>query len=160
MSHRVLAVYPQKCTGCRICEQWCSFHHYGVVSPAKSKITIHKIHERLVSVPVACSQCTKAPCIQVCPEGAISRDPETYGLKLDEDLCIGCRLCVEACIRGCIKVDGGLGMPLLCNLCEGDPQCAAHCPEDALLYLPAERVDAGYRAFHAARTAWGREPGR
>ncbi len=95
MRHKVLVVYSQKCTGCRICEQWCSWSHHTVVNPARSRIAIHRLHHRYVNVPVACSQCTRAPCIDVCPEGSISRDPETFGLILDQETCIGCRLCLE-----------------------------------------------------------------
>jgi len=157
MTHKVLVVHPQKCTGCRICEQWCSWSHHTVVNPAKSRIAIHRLHHRYINVPVACSQCTKAPCIDVCPEGSISRDPETFGLILDQETCIGCRLCLESCPRGCIKVDAEAGMPLLCDLCEGDPQCVKHCPEDAIRYLGPDKVDRGYREFHVSRIGWGRE---
>jgi anaerobic carbon-monoxide dehydrogenase iron sulfur subunit len=158
MTLSVLAVYPQRCTGCRICEQFCSLKHHGAVNPAKSRITIHRIHEKLMSVPVACSQCVKAPCISVCPEQAITRHAETGGLVLDEDKCIGCRLCLESCIRGCIKMNGDTGMPLLCDLCDGEPQCAAHCPENAIMFLPLDQLDSGYREIHAVGIAWGREP--
>lgn len=157
MRHKVLAIYPQKCTGCRICEQWCSWMHHQIVSPAKSRITIHRLHNRYLNIPVACSQCTKAPCIDVCPEAAISRDSGTFGLILDQETCYGCRLCVESCLRGCIKVDGEAGMPLLCDLCAGDPQCVKRCPEGAIQYLHPDKIDRGYREFHVARIAWGRE---
>jgi carbon-monoxide dehydrogenase iron sulfur subunit len=157
MTHKVLVIYPQKCTGCRICEQWCSWTHHGVVSPARSRIAIHRLHQHYVSVPVACSQCVRAPCIEICPEQAISRDPDSYALILDEEACLGCRLCVESCPRGCIKVDAEAGMPLLCDLCQGDPQCAKHCPEGAIRYLEPDRLDHGYREVHVARVAWGRD---
>jgi len=54
-------------------------------------------------------------------------------------------------------VDAEAGMPLLCDLCEGDPQCVKHCPENAIRYLEPDKVDRGYREFHVARIAWGRE---
>jgi Fe-S-cluster-containing hydrogenase component 2 len=155
MAYQVLVVYPQRCTGCRLCEQWCSWKHHGAVNPAKARVSIHRVHEKGVNVPVACSQCSKAPCIEVCPDGAISRDPATNAVILDESKCIGCRLCVESCPRGCIKVDADGGIPLLCDLCGGDPQCVKHCPEGALMYLELDKLDRGYREFHAARIAGG-----
>ncbi len=160
MTHKVLVVYPHKCTGCRLCEQWCSWSHHGVVSPAKARLAVHRLHHQALNVPVACSQCTKAPCINICMDRAIRRDPVTYGLLLDPDLCVGCRLCVENCVRGCIKVDAEAGMPLLCDLCGGDPQCVKHCPEGALAYLEPDKVDRAFREYHAVRLAGVKEVAR
>jgi len=154
---KVLVVYPYRCTGCRICEQWCSWKHHSAVNPAKARISIHRVHTRQVNVPVACSQCTKTPCITVCPENAITLDKTTNGLLLDTDKCIGCRLCVEACPRGCIKVDADESHPLLCDLCDGEPQCVKFCPEGAIMYLEPDKVDRGYREYHAAKIGWGGE---
>ncbi len=157
MTHKVLAIYPQKCTGCRVCEQWCSWTHHNVVSPAKARLAIQRLHHRYTNALVVCSQCAQAPCIDICPEIAISRDPDTFGLILDEDLCTGCRLCVESCIRGCIKVNAQDSMPLLCDLCDGDPQCVKHCPEDAIQYLELDKVDRGYRELHVSPITWRKE---
>ncbi|MBU0491162.1 MAG: 4Fe-4S dicluster domain-containing protein [Chloroflexi bacterium] len=150
MRQKVLAVYPHRCTGCRLCEQWCSWQHHGAVNPARSRVTVHRNHHRHLNIPVTCSQCVKAPCVAVCPENAITRDPATGGLLLDADKCIGCRLCLEICPRGCIKMDAGAGVPLLCDLCGGDPQCVEHCPEGAILYLELDQVDQGYRVHRLA----------
>ncbi len=153
MTCKVLAAYPHRCTGCRICEQWCSWKHQQAVNPARSRISIHRVHARHINVPVACSQCVKSPCIEACPANAITRDKATGGLRLDETACIGCRLCVESCIRGCIKMDAEAGTPLLCDLCDGDPQCVRHCPEGAILCVELDRLDAGYRESHAETIA-------
>ncbi len=150
MGRKVLAVYPHRCTGCRLCEQWCAMRHHGVVNPARSRVSVHRDHGRQRNVPVTCSQCVKAPCIAVCPAHAITRDPATGGLLLDTEACIGCRLCLEACPRGCIKMDAEAGVPLLCDLCGGDPQCVQHCPEGAILFLELDQVDRGYREHRLA----------
>ncbi|MBI4497795.1 MAG: 4Fe-4S dicluster domain-containing protein [Chloroflexi bacterium] len=47
-------------------------------------------------VPVPCQQCTNAPCVNVCPIGATFATPEGIVL-IDQDRCIGCRLCMAAC---------------------------------------------------------------
>ncbi len=153
MIPKVLVVYPHKCTGCRICEQWCAQAHHGEMNPAKARLAVHRIHERQINVPVACSQCIKAPCIEVCPAQCIGRDEATFGLVLDAEECIGCRMCVDLCVRGAVKMDGDARVPLLCDLCGGDPQCAKHCPEGAIQYVPLDRVDRGLRELHAERLA-------
>ncbi len=47
-------------------------------------------------VPTPCQQCQNAPCVNVCPVGATFSTPEGVVL-IDQNRCIGCRLCMEAC---------------------------------------------------------------
>ena len=47
-------------------------------------------------VPTPCQQCQNAPCVNVCPVGATFTTPEGVVL-IDQNRCIGCRLCLEAC---------------------------------------------------------------
>ena len=47
-------------------------------------------------VPVSCQQCQNAPCANVCPVGATFHTPEGVVL-IDQERCIGCRLCMAAC---------------------------------------------------------------
>src|SRR5512146_2858759 len=47
-------------------------------------------------VPTPCQQCQNAPCVNVCPVGATFSTPEGVVL-IDQQRCIGCRLCMEAC---------------------------------------------------------------
>jgi Fe-S-cluster-containing dehydrogenase component/Ni/Fe-hydrogenase subunit HybB-like protein len=47
-------------------------------------------------VPTPCQQCQNPPCVNVCPVGATFSAPEGVVL-IDQQRCIGCRLCMEAC---------------------------------------------------------------
>lgn len=59
---------------------------------------------------------------------------------IDEDTCIGCTLCIEAC-----PVDAILGAPkrmhvVLPSLCSGCELCIAPCPVDCIAMIPAGRA--------------------
>ncbi|MBI2878743.1 MAG: 4Fe-4S dicluster domain-containing protein [Candidatus Rokubacteria bacterium] len=47
-------------------------------------------------IPTPCQQCQNAPCVNVCPVGATWHTPEGTVL-IDQERCIGCRLCMAAC---------------------------------------------------------------
>lgn len=46
--------------------------------------------------PTPCQQCQNPPCTNVCPVGATFSTPEGVVL-IDQDRCIGCRICMAAC---------------------------------------------------------------
>jgi Fe-S-cluster-containing hydrogenase component 2 len=80
--------------------------------------------------------------MDVCPVGAISRDEETGAIVLDQDLCIGCNMCLTVCPLGGISVDPETGTIIKCDLCQGDPECVKHCVYGALEFVKAS--EAGY----------------
>ncbi len=47
-------------------------------------------------LPAPCMQCQNAPCVNVCPVGATFHSPEGV-VRIDQERCIGCRLCMAAC---------------------------------------------------------------
>ncbi len=148
-----LAIDPALCTGCRICEVFCSFHHEGRMQPARSRITVVRGQEAGHFVPFTCQQCRRARCAEACPEGAIARNPTTQALEVDPERCLGCKMCLLACPFGGIAWDGERGLPLKCDLCQGQPECVRLCPTGALRYVQEERAAVARR-----RTALGRLP--
>lgn len=90
-------------------------------------------------VPKMCNQCAKSPCTQVCPVGATFESPEGIAL-VDDEYCIGCRYCIQACPYGCRYIHPEKGIVDKCTLCyhritKGlDPACVEVCPTDARLY--------------------------
>jgi len=76
----------------------------------------------------------------VCPVKAISRDETLDFMKVDYDVCIGCRACVTACPFGAISFDVIAKKVAKCDLCDGDPQCVRFCEIGAVEYVDADRV--------------------
>jgi MinD superfamily P-loop ATPase len=53
-------------------------------------------------------------------------------VKIDEDLCTGCGLCVTPCAEGAIEIIDGKAKVMKDELCDGAGFCLAVCPEGAL----------------------------
>jgi len=53
-------------------------------------------------------------------------------VKIDEQKCNGCGLCVNACAEGAIKIVDGKARLISETYCDGLGACIGHCPEDAI----------------------------
>jgi Fe-S-cluster-containing dehydrogenase component len=70
--------------------------------------------------------------MEVCPVSAISRDPETAAVVVDDQICLGCGMCVAACPFGYMLLDDTLRIATKCDLCGGNPKCVQMCMAKAL----------------------------
>jgi carbon-monoxide dehydrogenase iron sulfur subunit len=138
---KVILVDQDKCTGCRLCEMVCSVKHEGVSNPSRARISVLKWFQEGFFMPMVCQQCMEAPCVAVCPKDALSRDEELGTVKLNYDLCIGCKMCVTACPFGGMGIDTVSNEVVKCDLCDGDPQCVRFCFPGALQFVEANAVN-------------------
>lgn len=129
MVKHYLKIRKKDCMGCHACEIACKQEHELGVGP------------RLISVieaspdftPVFCHHCAKAPCAEVCPVEAISRNTEGIVL-IDDDACIGCRECIDACPFGAMQFEEQKEVAVKCDLCSQrlsenkQPACISVCP--------------------------------
>lgn len=53
-------------------------------------------------------------------------------VKIDEEKCNGCGLCVKACAEGAIEIIDGKAKLVSETYCDGLGACLGHCPEDAI----------------------------
>lgn len=137
-----IAVDYARCSGCRICEAECCLVREKSFDLWRSRIRLHHF-EQAINVVSLCTGCADAPCIVACPKEAtaLSRDPLTGAVVLNETRCIGCQACVNACDKdrsGVIRMsrDGKKALGI-CDLCGGDPACVKACPEQCLSIIPA-----------------------
>ena len=144
MSEQEFLINHEKCTGCRICETACSIHHVQAVNPQKATIHIVKLESEadVIAIPVKCMHCENAPCMAICPVGAISTSAETGARQITTDKCIGCSACVNVCPFGAMVLDRDGGCSVACDLCDGDPLCVKLCSFDALQQVRADEVSA------------------
>lgn len=139
---RKLVVDFSRCAGCRYCELWCSFKHYGVFSSSLSRISLIKDDRLGLDYPAVCVFCDPAPCIASCPTGALSRSDNNV-IYVDVKKCISCSSCINSCPYGALKLDPNTLKPIACDLCSGNPICVVKCPTGALRTYPLNVIEYG-----------------
>ncbi len=146
MEPEILIVYPDKCNNCGDCETACIESRSTLTSMGLPCIRI--MGEKSSTdesdgdffFPVACKQCEKPPCLDICPREAIYREEKTGRVLINSKKCIGCGMCASACPFGAMKIDGKRGKSYKCDLCAGDPQCVKVCTTRALEYKAVEEL--------------------
>lgn len=147
-----ISINPDRCIGCGTCQAACSAGHASVGEQREPRLSVVFTPE--VTASVTCHHCEAAPCLAVCPVNAITRDDKR--IKVNEQTCIGCKLCACVCPFGAIHPSGTgidgvagrcvntdqmpagtssmlkweIGVPtcaVKCDLCEYDPEHGPHC---------------------------------
>ena len=128
MARYGMLINTKKCVGCYACRVACQ-----MVNGLESDEAFIKFDEMEQGVypnvyaevvPVQCMHCENAVCEEVCPTGAtVKRDDGI--VTVDEETCIGCKSCMEACpydVRRLIENEPEyyLELPI------GDPAAKSH----------------------------------
>jgi anaerobic carbon-monoxide dehydrogenase iron sulfur subunit len=136
-----LVVDADKCTGCTTCALVCSVVHEGRFSYERSRIRLWRDDARGLFVPLLCEHCEDAPCIAVCPTGALYRDEAGRVLR-NAARCIGCSECMNACPLGAISFNPDQKWTK-CDACVGVggiPYCATYCTAQAIRWVPKRLI--------------------
>ena len=103
---RTVFVDPQRCIGCGQCEFACAVAHSKTRDPVMALVETPGPRPRVhvqggpvpnTAYPNKCHHCNPAPCLGVCPSGAISRDAAHDTVLIEAGKCIACAMCAMVC---------------------------------------------------------------
>ncbi|TSA24046.1 4Fe-4S dicluster domain-containing protein [bacterium] len=90
-------------------------------------------------VPKLCNQCDNPPCVQVCPVGATFKTEDGV-ILVDDERCVGCRYCIQACPYGARYLHPERETADKCTFCYHRitkgmlPACVEVCPSQARIF--------------------------
>ncbi|NQV83503.1 MAG: 4Fe-4S dicluster domain-containing protein [Rhodospirillales bacterium] len=152
------------CVGCHACavscKEWNTSGHMAPLTDLMAYgerptgVWFNRVHtfeveneetgeSRTVHFPRSCLHCEDAPCVTVCPTGASYKREEDGIVLVNENICIGCKLCSWACPYGAREYDEDAGVMKKCTLCVDKiynptlpaesrvPACVSTCPAGA-----------------------------
>ncbi len=158
-----LVIDLDTCVGCHACvtncKEWNTGGHMAPLTDLNAYgkgadgVWFNRVHtyevddapgcSRTVHFPKSCLHCETPACVTVCPTGASYKRTSDGIVLVNEDLCIGCKLCSWACPYGAREFDVFEGVMKKCTLCvdriyntnldEVDrvPACVLTCPTGA-----------------------------
>ncbi len=110
-----IQVVPDKCRACRRCEVACIAAHHGMSFKEAMKhrdelvSRVQVVKAEGFKTTVRCHQCPHAPCVNVCPTGALQQDDQGR-IIMRVQYCVACKMCMAACPYGTITMET-IGMP-------------------------------------------------
>ena len=163
MADKAILFDTQRCSGCRgcqvACKQWNeheatdteftgSYENPPKLSSGtwvRMRFTEVERQDKLswLFTRNSCMHCTNMSCAAVCPVGAIFKTDEGF-VHIDQEWCIGCGTCTEACPFHIPHLDHVEGTASKCQACTSvglnrlsageEPACVKACPPNALVY--------------------------
>lgn len=151
----VLVSYKSRCVGCQRCEMNCSIINDGKVQPYLSRVKVGQsiqfgdngagvdyqlddgMYGNFTFTQNTCRQCEKPACLEACPQEAIYVDENTGIRKVNEEKCVGCGACTNACPWNMPTVDEETKKSTKCIACG---ECAKGCPTGALKIVTWEEA--------------------
>ncbi len=132
----------RKCIGCHACTTACKSEHDVAIGVNRTYVKQVEKGEfpdtrRIFSV-MRCNHCTDAPCVEICPVEALFTREDGI-VDFDNNRCIGCKSCMQACPYDALYIDPDTSTAAKCNYCAHrvdvgrEPACVAVCPEHAII---------------------------
>ncbi len=142
MPKYALIIDHELCWGCKTCEVACK--QECCMPDGVKLISVDEVGPKTINRKLdffyhvnVCRHCDEPACVDICPDEAIGKRDDGI-VVLDEKICSGCQLCIDACPYDAIAFETAKGVAQKCNLCHhridkglypacADNICLAHC---------------------------------
>jgi Fe-S-cluster-containing dehydrogenase component/formate-dependent nitrite reductase membrane component NrfD len=142
MTRLGFALLSDSCIGCHACTVACKSEHDVPLGVNRTWLKYIETGEfpntgRSFSV-MRCNHCDDAPCMTICPTSALFR-ADNGVVDFDDDRCIGCKSCMNACPYDAIYINPETNTAHKCNFCNHrvevglEPACVVVCPTHAIV---------------------------
>ena len=132
----------RNCIGCHACTVACKAEHDVPIGVNRTWVKYVEKGQfpdtrRIFSV-MRCNHCEHAPCVEICPTRALYTRPDGI-VDFNNDRCIGCKSCTQACPYDAIYIDPESHTAAKCNFCAHridvglEPACVNVCPTSAIV---------------------------
>ncbi len=132
----------RKCIGCHACTVACKSEHDVPIGVNRTHV---KYIEKGTYPDVTrefsvhrCNHCEDSPCTTICPTTALFTREDGI-VDFDDERCIGCKSCMQACPYDALYIDPNKGTAAKCNYCAHriehsyEPSCVIVCPVEAII---------------------------
>lgn len=142
------------CMGCRTCQVACKDKNDLEIGTVYRRVETYEVgvYPAATSYQLTrtCNHCEEPECVRVCPVGAMHVDEADGTIQHDDETCIGCKNCVNACPYGVPQYRPDLKISGKCDACFAlrgageENACVAACPMRALDFGDIEELRAKY----------------
>ena len=137
-NHYAFVIDVSRCIDCRACLVACSVENNVPLDHTRIWVQDQGVQGdwpdlKRTFIPYNCMHCDNPPCTEVCVSGATYKDKSSGLVLVDQEACIGCGFCVDACPYKVRYLDEKRGVVDKCNGCiqrvavGQQPACVATC---------------------------------
>ncbi|MEL6184131.1 MAG: 4Fe-4S dicluster domain-containing protein, partial [Myxococcota bacterium] len=142
MTNFGFVINNRTCIGCHACSTACKAENEVPLGVARTWVKYTEVGAypdvRRNFQVTRCNHCANPPCVRICPVSAMYQREDGI-VEFDQDQCIGCKACLQACPYDAIHVDPDSGTAAKCHYCSHrtdlglEPACVVVCPEHAII---------------------------
>ncbi len=132
----------RSCIGCHACSTACKSENEVPLGVYRTWVKYTETGEwpdtqRHFQV-TRCNHCANPPCVRICPTQAMYQRADGI-VEFDNEMCIGCKACMQACPYDAIHIDPETHTAAKCHYCSHrtdlglEPACVVVCPTHAII---------------------------